>query len=132
MKDQFKQNKKIMSLINYHFVFCSKYRRKIFLIPGVKERMIELTKFKCQEEDIEILAIECDIDHVYLFVNVYPYTSIQKIMGSIRSYTSKIIREEFVELSRMSSLWTRSYLVSTEPVSSETIRWYVEQQKTRE
>lgn len=132
MKDQFKQNKKIMSLINYHFVFCSKYRRKIFLIPGVKERMMELTRFKCEEEDIEILAMECDVDHVYLFVNVYPQTSIQKIMGSIRSYTSKIIREEFVELSRMKSLWTRSYLVSTEYLSQETIRWYVEQQKTRE
>ena len=94
--------------------------------------MMELTRFKCEEEDIEILAMECDVDHVYLFVNVYPQTSIQKIMGSIRSYTSKIIREEFVELSRMKSLWTRSYLVSTEYLSQETIRWYVEQQKTRE
>ena len=32
----------------------------------------------------------------------------------------------------MNALWTRAYLVSTEPyVDEETIQWYVKQQKTR-
>ena len=44
----------------------------------------------------------------------------------------KILRKEFKELSKMSSLWTRSYFVSTEDfISLDTIKWYVEQQKTR-
>jgi len=46
--------------------------------------------------------------------------------------SSKLIRKEFDELSKMPSLWTRSYFVSTAGnVSSETIKKYVESQKTR-
>ena len=53
-------------------------------------------------------------------------------MQQIKGYTSKILREEFVELSRMPSLWTRSYFVSTAGnVCSETIKQYVENQKKR-
>jgi len=76
--------------------------------------------------------MKCDVDHVYLYVRAYPQTTITRIMGSIREYTSKILRKEFKELSKMSSLWTRSYFVSTEDfISLDTIKWYVEQQKTR-
>lgn len=35
-----------VSLINYHFVFCPRYRRKIFLIPNVEQRYKEMTKMK--------------------------------------------------------------------------------------
>lgn len=102
------------------------------MIPGVEQRMKELTKEQCEKEQIEILEMKCDVDHVYLYVRVYPQTTISRIMGSIRDYTSKILRKEFVELSRMSALWTRPYLVSTESyISEETIQWYVEQQKKR-
>lgn len=94
--------------------------------------MIELTKEQCKKEQIEILEMKCDVDHVYLYVNVYPQTTISRIVSSIKEYTSKILRKEFTELSKMSSLWTRSYFVSTEDfVSPDTIQWYVEQQKTR-
>ena len=132
MKREYKTNKTTTSLIKYHFVFCSKYRRKIFLIPGVEKRMKELTKEQCEKDQIEILDLQCDVDHVYLYVRAYPQTTITRIMGSIREYSSKILRKEFKELSKMNALWTRAYLVSTEPyVDEETIQWYVKQQKTR-
>ena len=94
--------------------------------------MKELTKEQCEKDQIEILEMKCGVDHVYLYVRAYPQTTITRIMGSIREYTSKILRKEFKELSKMSSLWTRSYFVSTEDfISLDTIKWYVEQQKTR-
>ena len=53
-------------------------------------------------------------------------------MKNIKGYTSKILREEFLELSKMPSLWTRSYFVSTAGnVCSEIIKKYVENQKKR-
>ena len=51
------------------------------------------------------------------------------IMKQIKGYTSRILREEFVELSKMPGLWTRSYFVSN--VCSETIKKYAESQKKR-
>ena len=94
--------------------------------------MKELTKEQCEKDQIEILEMKCDVDHVYLYVRAYPQITITRIMGSIREYSSKILRKEFEELSKMNALWTRAYLVSTEPyVDEETIQWYVKQQKTR-
>ena len=132
MKNEYKHTKTTVSLINYHFVFCPRYRRKIFNIPGVEDRFKELTIAECAKQGIEILALECHIDHVHIFVSVLPTMSIPNIMKQIKGCTSLQIREEFPQLRAMPSLWTRSYFVSTAGnVSSETIKWYVDTQKTR-
>ena len=102
------------------------------MINGVEERFKNLVKYVCEEMKIEIIAIECDKDHTHIFLNTLPTLSPSDIMQKIKGYTSKIIREEFKELSNMPSLWTRSYFVSTAGnVSSETIKIYVENQKKR-
>lgn len=132
MKNEYKHTKTTVSLINYHFVFCPRYRRKIFNIQGVEERFKELTQAECDKYGIEILAMECHIDHIHMFVSVLPTISIPNIMKQIKGATSVQLREEFSQLGAMPSLWTRSYFVSTAGnVSSETIKWYVNTQKTR-
>lgn len=132
MENKYRHTNTTVSSINYHFVFCPRYRRKILLIPNVEERFKELVKMKCKELEIEIIAMECDKDHSYMFLNCLPLLSPSDIMQQIKGYTSKILREEFYELSKMPSLWTRNYFVSTAGnVCSETIKKYVENQKKR-
>ncbi len=132
MKNQYKRTQTTVSLINYHFLFCPRYRRKIFNIPNVEERFKELVTVQCKMLNIDILAMECHHDHVHLFLSAYPSIPIPEIMSQIKGATSKTIREEFEQLSKMPSLWTRSYFVSTAGnVSSETIKWYVDTKKTR-
>ena len=131
-KNEYKHLNTVVCMINYHFVFCPRYRRKIFLIPKVEDRFKQLVKQKCKELNIEIVAIECDKDHCHIFLNCMPTQSPSDIMHHIKGYTSRIMRKEFAELNKMPSLWTRSFFVSTaENVSSETIKKYIENQKTR-
>jgi putative transposase len=86
----------------------------------------------CEELNIKIIALECDKDHTHMFLNAPPTLSPADIMAKIKGVTSKKLREEFSHLQHLPSLWTRSYFVSTAGnVSSETIKRYVEQQKTR-
>lgn len=59
MENKYRYTNTTVSLINYHFLFCPRYRRKIFLIPNVEKRFKELVKIKCKELEIEIIAIEC-------------------------------------------------------------------------
>lgn len=67
-----------------------------------------------------------------MFVSVLPTMAIPDIMKQIKGATSIQLRQEFPKLKAMPSLWTRSYFVSTAGnVSSETIKWYVDTQKTR-
>lgn len=91
-----------------------------------------MVKSKCKELEITILAMECEKDHPYMFLNCLPTLSPSDIMQQIKGYTSKILREEFEQLSKMPSLWARSYFVSTAGnVCSETMKQYVENQKKR-
>ena len=69
MENNYRHTNTTVSLINYHFVFCPRYRRKIFLMPRVEERFKALVKEKCEEIEINIIAIECDKDHVHIFLN---------------------------------------------------------------
>lgn len=130
--ENYRKTNTTVSLLNYHFVFCPRYRRKIFLQTEVEERFKELVHEICEQLDIVVIALECDKDHVHMFLNALPSLSPADIMAKIKGVTSKTLREEFPNLQHLPSLWTRSYFVSTAGnVSSETIKRYVEQQKTR-
>ena len=95
MENKYRHTNTTVSLINYHFVFCPRYRRKIFLISNVERRFKELVKIKCKELEIEIIAIECDKDQTDMFLNGLPTLSTSEIMQQKKGYTSKILREEF-------------------------------------
>lgn len=130
--NKYRRTKTTVSLINYHFVFCPRYRRKIFLRDDVEKRFKQLVQEICEELDIVILALECDKDHTHMFLDALPTLSPTSIMAKIKGVTSRKLREEFSHLGHLPSLWTRSYFVSTAGnVSSATIKHYVEQQKTR-
>ena len=120
MDNEYRHSKTTVSLLNYHFVFCPRYRRKLFVNSEVDARFKSLVHSICKENEWEIMAIETDKDHCHLFVKV------------IKGRTSKELRQSFEHLSKMPSVWTRSYFVSTAGnISSETIKRYVESQRTR-
>lgn len=132
MDNQYRRTATTVSLINYHFVFCPRYRRRIFDIPGVEEHFKSLVASICEDNSISILAMECHHDHAYLFLSCLPQVSPSDVMKVIKGGTSRDLRDGFPQLSKMPNLWTRSFFVSTAGnVSSETIAWYVSTQKTR-
>ncbi|MCH0434346.1 IS200/IS605 family transposase, partial [Enterococcus faecium] len=131
MDNEYRHSKTTVSLVNYHFVFCPRYRRKIFVNSEVDARFKALVQEIAKENEWNIIAIETDKDNCHLLINVQPTYSPSKIMKIIKGKTSRIIRQEFEHLSKMPSVWTRSYFVSTAGnVSSEIIKRYVENQRT--
>ena len=132
MKTEYRRTKTTVSKLNYHFVFCPRYRRKIFMIDGVEAQFKELTHQICEANDIEILALECHIDHVHLFINAPPKLSPSDCMRIIKTNTCRGLKTKFPTIFVIPSIWTRSFFVSTAgDVSSATIQKYVESQKTR-
>jgi len=116
--------------MHYHFVWCPKYRRKV-LVGTVEKRLKELIKEKAEQLDCKVIALEVQPDHTHLFIQGKPKHSPNLIIGQIKGYTSRILRKEFKELrTRLPSLWTRSYFVSTHGhVSDKVIQKYIEEQK---
>ena len=120
-----------VSLINYHFVWCPRRRRKI-ITGDLKNRLVFLIRETVEKLNCTIIAIEAMPDHVHLFVNAPPDISPSQIVGRIKVYSSRILRDEFEVLQKMPSTWTRSYFVSTAGnVSTAKVKKYIEEQKTR-
>jgi putative transposase len=131
MGQEYRKTATTVSLINYHFVFCPRYRRKV-LVDQVEARFKELVLQLCTENDWLLVAMEVMPDHVHLFVNVLPTDSPADMMAKLKGATSRYLRQEFNHLKHLPSLWTRSYFVSTAgSVSAETVKRYVEEQKKR-
>jgi putative transposase len=131
MGQEYRRTRTTVSLINYHFVFCPRYRRKA-LVGEVEKRLKELLPVICQEIEVDIVALEVMPDHIHVFLNALPSISPSDIMAKVKGVTSRILRQEFKHLRHLPSLWTRSFFCSTAGnVSSETIQRYIEEQKTR-
>ncbi len=72
MAEEHKHTKITVSLFNDHFVFCPRYRRKLFLNEAVDVRFKELVQEIGEKYDFKIIAIETNKDHCHLFVNMLP------------------------------------------------------------
>lgn len=102
------------------------------LVNQVEIQFKQLVEEICAENDWVLIAMEVMPDHVHIFLNALPTDSPAEIMAKLKGITSRRLREQFKHLKHLPSLWTRSYFVSTAGnVSSETIKRYVEEQKTR-
>ena len=110
---EYKSNNNIVYSCKYHVVFCPKYRRKV-LVGEIETRFKELVQEICTEFNIDLLEMEVMPDHVHLLLEVDPQFGIHKAIKTIKGKTSRILRSEFKSLTtRIPSLWTNSYFVST-------------------
>lgn len=125
-----KSNKNVVYDCNYHVVWCTKYRRKV-LNDQVQLRLKEIIQEVCTERSAEITSMETMEDHVHLLVQIDPQYGIHKLVKQIKGRSSRLLRQEFTHLNtRLPTLWTNSYFVSTAGGSSlSVIKKYVENQK---
>ena len=127
---KYQSNHNVVYSCKYHVVWCPKYRRSV-LINGVDDRLKELIIETCKLHNVELIEMEVMPDHVHLLMEVDPQFGIHKAVKRIKGYSSKVLRSEFPWLrSRLPTLWSNSYFVSTVgDVSLSAIKQYIENQK---
>ncbi len=123
---EYKTQNHVKLLLNYHFVFIPKRRKKV-LIGDVATRIRQVFLELSIEKSWEILALEVAPDHVHLFVAVKPTDTPALVVKLFKGRSSRYLREEFPQLKKLPSLWTSSYFVSTAGnISSEVVKNYIE------
>ncbi len=114
--------------IAYHFVWIPKYRRRI-LQGDVQKVTKAAIQTCCNTHGFTLLALETDEDHVHCFVSAPPKDAPAKIVGLLKGYSSRIVRQQFPQLAKRTGrdqLWTSAYYVGTAgAVSSEVIKRYI-------
>ncbi len=101
------------------------------LIDGVDSRLKDIIQSAATEFEAEILELEVMPDHVHLLVEVDPQFGIHRLIKLMKGRSSRLIRSEFAWIkSRLPTLWTNSYFVSTiGGAPLEVVKQYIEQQK---
>jgi putative transposase len=127
---RYKSNSNVIYSCKYHVIWCPKYRKEV-LTGEVEIRLRAIIRNVCVECKAELIQMETMPDHVYLLVEVDPQFGIHKLVKRIKGRSSRYLRGEFRHLrSRLPTLWTNSYFVSTVGGAPlEIIKQYVERQK---
>ena len=129
-KERYKISAGCVYNINYHIVWCPKYRKRV-LIDNVARDLKILIEQKAQELDIPIGGLEIMPDHIHLFISAKPIHPVHQIVQHFKGYTSHELRSKYEHLrKKLPTLWSRSYYAGTAGFVSQTaIQNYVAHQK---
>ena len=132
MNDLYKKSNKVCYSCKYHIIWCTKYRRQV-LTDDIQLKLKSLIQEIIDFNNCEIIEIEIMSDHVHLLLESPPQLGIHKLVKQLKGRSSRLLRQEFSSLrTRIPTLWTNSYFVSTvggAPLS--IIKQYIENQKNK-
>lgn len=133
MNNKYTHGRTCVYNINYHIVWCVKYRRKA-LKPEVAERLCKLLKEIGVEKGFTV--VDCKVgenDHVHCFASAPPKISVTQIVKYLKGISGNILLKEFPEIRTMlwkEQLWNGSYFCETiGSTCEENVLKYIERQK---
>ena len=119
-------------LINYHFIWCPKYRHAIMDRQEVVEVIRQTIIDKINRLGCSVIALEIMPDHVHLSISALPRFSPAELIGKIKGASGSRMAARFPELKKRGKIWSSSYFCATTgDVSTETIQKYIESQWSR-
>ncbi len=102
------------------------------MVGVVAERVRDLLRGICKENDVEILKGHVSKDHVHLFVSVPPHLSVSKLVQYLKGKSSYKLLQENKQLSKEfwgRHLWARGYFVATSGnITDEMVLEYIKNQ----
>lgn len=121
--------------IQYHIVWCVKYRHKI-ITEQIENRLIEILNKIADDNGFQILECNTDKDHIHFLVNCSPQHYIPDMVKALKGVSARLLMKEFrEELKRKlwgGHLWNPSYFVATVSENTEEqIRKYIQNQKRK-
>ena len=129
---ELKQYRTCVANVNYHVIFCVKYRYKVLdgaIADFLKKTILDIAT----EKDFTIKAMEInESDHIDLFISAHPKHSIGQIVKWIKGISGIKLFKKFPDLRHSlwrGQLWSNSYYVETiGSTSEENIKRYIENQ----
>ena len=97
MEARYAKNAGAVFSLKYHIVFCPKFRRPV-LVDDIALRLRGLLSGKTAELEMIVHALEIMPDHVHLFVESDPTRCLAEIVNRLKSFTSRVLRQEFRSL----------------------------------
>lgn len=121
--------------LQFHYVACVKYRRKV-LTEAVSARLKEINLSVAEEVGVTIIEQETDCDHIHILFSAKPQIQLSKFINSLKSVSARLLFREFPDLKDKlwgGAFWSPSYLLaSTGQVTLDVLKRYVENQNAKD
>ena len=135
MKSNFKKLSHTLYECKYHIVFCPKYRHRILKGEVAEYCRREFFNLLRQKDQVEVLELNVQADHVHTVVSIPPKYSVSSIMGFLKGRLSLSLFRRYERIGKRfwgRHLWSRGYCASTIGLNEEQIRKYVRWQEQQE
>lgn len=119
--------------LKIHLIVVVAYRRKVIsslIMQTLRETITEV----CESFSVNVLEFSGEMDHVHLLLEIVPTIRISDLIRTIKSVTSRRVREKhWYEIKSKlwgKRFWTRSYCVLSvgDGANTETIKKYSQNQ----
>ena len=132
MENELRSSGHTVGETNLHLQFAPAYRQDIFADPLARELTVGYLVQRAQEMKITVAAIECGPDHIHLFVKNWKNWKIPVIAGTLKSYSSRMMRKGhnklFDDKLWGNKFWSAGYFHRTVgAVTAETVKHYIQQ-----
>src|SRR5215469_1799071 len=102
------------------------------MIVPVAERLREIIRQICMQNEVTIIKGHVSKDHIHLLVSSSPSLAVSQLVQKLKGASSHKLFEEFAHLRKHywgQHLWSRGYFVATTgTITDEMIKEYIENQ----
>ena len=121
--------------IQYHIVWCVKYRRKI-LISDIEKSLYEILYKIADDNGFQILELNGEADYIHLLINCSPQHYIPDMMKALKGVSARLLMKKYNSYLKTKlwggHLWNPSYYIATvSDNTEEQIRQYIQSQKVK-
>ncbi len=120
--------------IEYHIVWCIKYRRKVSTTQ-IENKLIETLNKIAEDNNFKILEINGDLDHIHLLIECSPQHYIPDMIKALKGVSARLLMKEFPSIKSKlwgGHLWNPSHFIATVSENTEEqIRSYIQSQKEK-
>ena len=121
--------------IQYHIVWCVKYRHPI-LTNEVEKRLFEILYKITEDNKFQILECNGNKDHIHLLINCSPQHYIPDMIKALKGVSARLLMKEYGnDLKKKlwgGHLWNPSYFVATVSENTEEqVKAYIQNQKIK-
>ena len=121
--------------IQYHIVWCVKYRRKV-LVGDIEKSLYELLNKIAKENDFQIIECNGEADYIHLLIDCSPQHYIPDMLKALKGVSARLLMKQYGDELKSKlwggHLWNPSYYIATVSENTESqIRQYIQNQKER-
>ena len=121
--------------LQYHVVWCVKYRRKV-ITEQIEKSLLEILTKIAQDNKFGILEFNTDKDHVHLLIDCSPQNYIPSMLKALKGVSARLLMKQYGNELRKQlwggHLWNPSYFIATVSENTEQqIRDYIKSQKEK-